>query len=307
MNARLMDEGPAAGNRVAFLVGAGRSGTTLLYKLLCLHPGVAYISNYENRLPWFPHGLAARALARGTGTRLHAWFNARGNAYFIRRPWVQKAFPTPHEGESVYADCGVPLNPAPDERPTAATTQRLRRRFETLRKRSGAQLFLTKRTANNRRIRYLDEVFPQARYVHLVRDGREVTQSLASVDWWNGHKVWWDGRTPPEIERAGQPRLAVCARNWVREMEQLSAQLAAIPAQRVLELRFERLLQDPLVELSRAVSFLGLPFTDEYRQAIDALSLHPVRPRWGSEWNADELDCVLHETRPMLRQFGYPV
>ncbi len=305
MNGRTAEIERAAGSRVAFLVGAGRSGTTLLYKLLCLHPDVAYISNYENRLPWLPDGLAARMLARSTQARLHAWFNARGNAYFIRRPWMQKAFPTPHEGESVYAECGVPLNPGPDARPAPATVARLRRRFETLRTRARAQVFLTKRTANNRRIRYLAQVFPQARYVHLVRDGREVTQSLASVEWWNGHKVWWDGRTPPEIERAGEPRLAVCARNWVREMEQLTAQLADIPPSRVLELRFERLLQDPLVELSRAVEFLGLAFTDEYRRAIDSLSLHPIRPRWGAEWNAGELDCVLRETRPLLQQLGY--
>jgi hypothetical protein len=35
--------GAAAGP--LFLVGVPRSGTTLLYKLLCLHPDVAYISN----------------------------------------------------------------------------------------------------------------------------------------------------------------------------------------------------------------------------------------------------------------------
>ena len=41
------------GEQVAFLVGAGRSGTTLLHKLLCLHPQIAYISNYENRFAGF--------------------------------------------------------------------------------------------------------------------------------------------------------------------------------------------------------------------------------------------------------------
>ena len=214
-----------SGSRVAFLVGAGRSGTTLLYKLLCLHPQIAYISNYENRFGWIPGGLACRAVAGRPQDKVQAWFNERGNAYFVNRPWLQKVFPAPHEGESVYRSCGVPLFPEPDYVPPARTGKCLRCRFERIRRRSGAALLLSKRTANNRRIHLLSAIFPEARYVHLVRDGREVTQSLSAVEWWNEHTVWWDGRTPLEMEQAGEPRLAICARNWVRELQR-----AALPA-----------------------------------------------------------------------------
>jgi hypothetical protein len=294
-----------AGSDVAFLVGAGRSGTTLLYKLLCLHPQVAYISNYENRLPWFPDGLAARAIGGHVDTKLHAWFNRQGNAYFVDRPWFRKLFPTPHEGESVYRACGVPLYPARDELPDPRTMQRLRGRFTTLRQRAGARVFLTKRTANNRRLRYLSAAFPEARYIHLVRDGREVAHSLAAVEWWSGHTVWWDGRTAAEMERCGESRLSLCARNWVRELEELRTQLQPIPAHRLVELRFEDLLRDPVGQLDRVVRFLGLGFSPAYRDAIEALQLRPMRARWGAEWDAHELACVLRETQPMLRQLGY--
>jgi Sulfotransferase domain. len=294
-----------AGADVAFLVGAGRSGTTLLYKLLCLHPDVAYISNYENRLRWFPGGLAARAIAGHVEPKLHTWFNRGGNAYFVDRPWFKRLFPTPHEGESVYRACGVPLYPERDELPDARTAECLRRRFATLRHRAGARLFLTKRTANNRRLRYIAAVFPEARYVHLVRDGREVTQSLATVEWWADHTVWWDGRTAAEMERCGESRLALCARNWVRELEELRTQLQPVPAHKLVELRFEDLLRDPVPQLERVVRFLGLEFSPAYRAAIEALQLRPVSARWGVEWSAHELASVLRETQPMLRQLGY--
>jgi hypothetical protein len=293
------------GERVAFLVGAGRSGTTLLYKLLCLHPQVAYISNYENRCGWLPGGLASRAVADRIDAKLHAWFNRGGNAYFVDRPWLKKLFPTPNEGESVYRACGVPLFPRPGERPDAATAARLRQRFERNRERAGAEIFVSKRTANNRRIPYLEAIFPAARYVHLVRDGRDVTQSLSTVDWWDGHTVWWDGRTPVEMEQSGEPRLAICARNWVRELEELRAQLEAIAPERVFELRFEDLLRDPHPQLERIVQFLGLELTPEYRAAIASLQLRPVQARWGSDWNDQQLECVLRETQPLLRQLGY--
>ncbi len=294
-----------AGARVAFLVGAGRSGTTLLNKLLCLHPRIAYISNYENRFSWFPDGLAARAIAGRLEDKLGAWFDTRGNAYYIKRPWLKKLFPTPNEGESVFASCGVPLFPAPDYQPAASTAACLRRRFAQIRNRAGAALFLSKRTANNRRIRQLLTIFPAARFVHLLRDGREVAQSLSTVEWWDKHRVWWDGRTPVEMEQSGEPRLAVCARNWVREMQELDEQLAPIDQSRVFVLRFEELLRDPLRHLERVLKFLGVEFSVAYRSAIESLHLRPIAAKWPLEWNADQLACVLKEAQPMLRQLGY--
>jgi omega-hydroxy-beta-dihydromenaquinone-9 sulfotransferase len=297
--------GSAAGEEVAFLVGAGRSGTTLLHKLLCLHPQIAYISNYENRFGWFPDGLACGVIARRIDEKLGAWFDKGGNAYFIKRPWFKKLFPTPNEGESVFASCGIPLFPAPDYRPDPATADCLRRRFKQFRRRSGAAVFLSKRTANNRRIRQLAEIFPAARYIHLVRDGREVTQSLSTVEWWDQHRVWWDGRTPLEMERAGEPRLAVCARNWVREEQELQQQLAAIEPHRLFALRFEDLLHEPRAHLERVSKFLGVEFSVAYSHAIELLNLQPTRTKWKTEWDASQLATVLREAQPMLGKLGY--
>jgi omega-hydroxy-beta-dihydromenaquinone-9 sulfotransferase len=305
---RVLDAKPGQstpGADVAFLVGAGRSGTTLLQKLLCLHPRIAYISNYESRFAWFPDGLACGAVAGRLQAKLGAWFDKGGNAYFIGRPWFKKVFPTPAEGESVFASCGIPLFPAMDYHPDAVTSTCLRRRFEQIRSRAGAAVFLSKRTANNRRIRLLSAIFPGARYVHLLRDGRDVAQSLSTVEWWDNHTVWWDGRTPVEMERSGEPRLAICARNWVREVHELQVQLAPIDPARILLLHFEDLLSDPLRHIERVVRFLGVEFSAAYRNAIDSLSLHPVRARWASDWDAAQLACVLREAQPMLRQLGY--
>jgi hypothetical protein len=296
---------PASGSHVAFLVGAGRSGTTLLYKLLCLHPQVAYISNYEQRFAWFPDGVAARAVAHRGDAKLRAWFGRGGNAYFTDRPWLKKLFPTPHEGESVYAACGVPLTPAPGEVPNDRTALRLRERFARIRRRAGGRVLLSKRTANNRRIRYLAAVFPEARFVHLLRDGREVAHSLSAVEWWDDHRVWWDGRTAREIEREGTPRLAICARNWVRELEELRSQLADVPGRNVLELRYEDVLRNPVAQLERVVRFLGLDVSPAYLATIAGLGLKPTTARWDYQWNPQQLDCVLRETQPMLRQLGY--
>jgi hypothetical protein len=68
-------EGGAAGP--PFLVGVPRSGTTLLYKLLCLHPDVAYISNWMRTAPAVPIlALANRLTPRFADTRRTLWFGA---------------------------------------------------------------------------------------------------------------------------------------------------------------------------------------------------------------------------------------
>jgi hypothetical protein len=37
-----------------FGVACGRSGTTIVYELLCEHPDLAWLSNHAERLPAFP-------------------------------------------------------------------------------------------------------------------------------------------------------------------------------------------------------------------------------------------------------------
>lgn len=293
------------GGDVAFLVGVGRSGTTLLYKLLCLHPEIAYISNYENRLGWLPSGLACRLASRRLDAKLRTWFRKDGNAYFVDRPWLTRAFPTPHEGEAVFDACGLQSFPDGNYRPGPSTADCLRRRFTRIRQGARAAVFLSKCTTNNHRILPLAAVFPEARYIHLIRDGREVTQSSSAVEWWDHHVLWWDGRTPLEMERDGEDRLVICARNWVRELQELKAALSSIDQQRVLELRFEDLLCDPLSSLDRAVRFLGLECSAQYRSAIAALDIRPMMSQWPQKWTQEQTVRVTAELQQMLQDLGY--
>lgn len=298
---------PGSGPRstVAFLLGAGRSGTTLLYKLLSLHPDVAYISNYDVGARFLPPGRMPRLVAGRIDAKLQAWFQSGGNAYFVNRPWAKRFFPTPVEGEPVYAGCGMPLFPSPDHRPDQRTSECLRRRFERIRLGAGARVLVSKRTANNRRLRQIDAVFPEARYIHLIRDGREVAQSLSRVEWWDGHTIWWDGRTAAEMEQAGEDRLSVCAKNWVREVNELCAALSDVNPERILEIRYERLLDEPLHQLANILRFLALPLSDRYREAIDTLQLTRRPAAWSTHWSSEQLARVMREELPLLSELGY--
>jgi hypothetical protein len=52
------------------------------------------------------------------------------------------------------------------------------------------------------RLRYLRELFPDARFVHVHRDSRAVAASLLEVPWWDGWRgpsTWRRGPLPPDL------------------------------------------------------------------------------------------------------------
>ena len=290
---------------MTFLVGAGRSGTTLLYKVLCLHSDIAYLNNYHNRLPWLRADLLSKLALREPHSKMAAWFNDAGNAYFVNRPWLKKLIPTPVEGEAFLASCGLPLFPDENERLSKDAIDCLHHKFSLLQQGTNAKTVVCKRTANNRRIPLLESAFPTARYIHLIRDGRDVTHSLSKVEWWDNLTLWWDGRTTAQLEAAGEDRLRICARNWVREVEKLRCSLAAVAQDRRLEIRYEAFLAQPMTELGKIFDFLNLPFDQKYRDAVTSLKLKTRPKAWSNVWSAEQLSGVLRETDPLLSQLGY--
>lgn len=293
------------GKNTSILLGAGRSGTTLLYKLLAAHPRVAYLSNYQARLPAWPRLAALHRLPTWLPTIKHTvWFEEDGNAYSSgRRLWYRAMVPTPREAEPAYEYCGF----RDRQFHVANARQSLAHYLETVRRASGASVVLTKRTANNRRIPQLARSLPQVRYIHLVRDGRAVAYSLMRVHWWKDHPLFWSGKSPGQMEAEGADPLELAARNWVEEMSDIEADLPALDPQQVHEIRYEDLLRDPLGTLANLLGFLGLDekFPPAFRTLVETLNLKPREEAWMTRWTDAEKTRVLAIQEPALRRWGY--
>jgi hypothetical protein len=87
----------------------------------------------------------------------------------------------------------------------------------------------------------LEKMFPTARYIHLIRDGRDVALSLMN-------KLWGPGDFVSSIEY------------WVRNISCARRMLYMLPEDRYIEVRFEQLVADPESEIKRVVDFLGVEF-----------------------------------------------
>lgn len=293
-----------------FLLGAARSGTSLLYKVMALHPQTTWLSNWVQRFPDHPQLAALNRTARVLPERrARVWFGPRGdNAYVYgsKRRLRDRVFPMPAEAESFYHRRGVP-EPA-HEHTTAEpdVVDRLRVAFATVSRWDGGRVLLTKRIANNRRVPLLSEAFPGARFVEIVRDGRAVAASLSKVDWWEDSIVWWYGGTPADWRRAGGDPWELCARNWVEEVCALRRGLGSASPAQVLSIRYEDLVADPGATLQELLSFCGIdPCRPAWQRSLAAVRFPDQNQAWQTGLPASALAVIESVQRGELARYGY--
>ena len=286
-----------------FLVGPARSGTTLLYKVLCLHPDVAFISNWRSKFPSVPAvSLLDRLRRHAPSVVRRTWFPG-SDAYVYgraRAPW-DRAFPSPVEGEPVYRSAGVarPGGPPPA---SADPSIALPAAFGSIRALGGGSCLVSKRIANNLRIPLLHEIFPRARFVFLIRDGRAVARSLARVDWWETSHIWWYGGTPAAWRAEGKDPWDLCAEHWVKEAQAIEDGLEAIPDDQQFRLRYEDLVRDPINHFGEVARFLGLSESDPWRASLDTL---PIEDRASAFPDDSVVERIVAIQRRTLERYGY--
>jgi hypothetical protein len=159
------------------------------------------------------------------------------------------------------------------------------------------------------------QAHPEARAVHMLRDGRDVVCSLLERGWLKASR--------PGRDEVGQPHGAH-ARFWVEPERRdefasvseaargawawrrhVTAALAAASKhpERTLELRYEELTTNPGAGAERLALHLGLD-----RQLL-AASLAAARDRSVGRWRRDltpeQLEDVGREAGPLLRELGY--
>lgn len=88
---------------------------------------------------------------------------------------------------------------------------------------------------------FIDELFPDALYVHLVRDGHDVVASFRDR---------WGYRSAARAAKSEWAR-------YVRAAQELGERL---PTARYLELRYEKLVAEPEPQTRRLFAFLGEPW-----------------------------------------------
>ncbi|MFO1187076.1 MAG: sulfotransferase [Alphaproteobacteria bacterium] len=179
-------------------------------------------------------------------------------------------------------------------------------------------------------IELLDELFPEARFVHLVRDGRKVASSyfhkLADecyadrstatfARYIDNHpntgapppekKYWW-----PQPRRGAPDRAAFLgfgqferiAWHWAESNRTALSKLKALSPERRLFMRLEDLTADP-AQASRLLDFLGLPHPADVRAIL--AKPHNVNRPVDRMLTAEDTRAFWPIAGDMMRELGY--
>lgn len=222
-------------NPYVFVVGCPRSGTTLLQRMLDNHPQLA-VANDTHFVPAALKGVTPRPglpLTQEIVERVRH-FRTRAGKGFDRLELPADALDRAAASAGTYPEL----------------VRALYSEFAELR---GKPLAGEKTPDYVRHLLLLRALFPWAKVVHLIRDGRDV--SLALLDWAQ------DGKGPGRLKLWHENPTAACALWWHWQVS-AGRQDSGIFGSAYHEVRYETLVASPDETLRELADFLELPFDD---------------------------------------------
>lgn len=270
-----------------FIVGCPRSGTTLVRAMLDSHPHF-WIANE----PGFILPLVRRRHRYGVGRTFQAHRLADGivRAQSFRRLGLS---------EELVRNC---LESSDSNRLEDA----IRSLFAAAALDAGKRAWGLKNPNDVLHIRQLAGAFPEARFIHVIRDGRDVALSLRSL-------------------RKAPTGIAEAALYWQRRVQRGRRAGQALPVQRYIELRYEDLIADPVARLHEICDFLEIKFHEGmlayHRRSAEVLAgnAHPELHRnlqraptagirdWRKELSPTDARMFEWVAGRLLQQLGYEI
>jgi len=236
-----------------FLVGAERSGTTLLRLMLNGHPSISFDSEFEYSVEMIsPSGAFPEPKAYAAMLASHRIFL--------------------DSGHKIYAELDYPGI--------------VRSFLEQKRERDCKELIGA--TVHHHFDRLL-LIWPEARFLHIVRDPRDVARSTIGMGW--AGNVW-----------SGSERWLTAEHLW-------ESMRTTLPHERFLETSYEAIINHSQEELKRICTFLGVCFDQKVFSYAETSTYDLPDPKLVCQWQKklSEEECSLVESRVggMLTERGY--
>jgi Sulfotransferase family len=212
-----------------FIVGCARSGTTLVHRIVDAHPEIAITPemHWISRQFKSRNGLVASELISELAEH---------------KRFAQFEIPREEFEGLLGSGEAVPY-------PTF-----LRRVFALYGKIKNKPLVGNKTSGYVRRIPTLHALWPEAKFVHIIRDGRDVCLSV--LNWKKAE------RTAGRYASWEEDPVSTTALWWERKVRKAREDGAALGSGLYHETLYEALVEDPQRECERLCEFLGVPYYD---------------------------------------------
>lgn len=251
-----------------FFIGVPRSGTTIIFEAFSTHEDLSWFSNWLWRYPNLP---IVSLLSRISIFNTLRGEKRQGEMQTI----FKKYLPYPSECYPVWESCcgsKFLYDFLINQKASESERNKITKIISNVIYYHGGLRFATKITGPSR-IRYLESIFPDALFIHIIRDGRSVVNSLMNIDFWKKRggytNPWWDnGLTNEDDEllcRYNKSPLVLAAVQWRRIINIAREEAKGIPRSRYYELKYEDFMNDPHVYMIKLFDFAGLKYSQRVR------------------------------------------
>jgi hypothetical protein len=279
-------------NPYLFIVGCPRSGTTLLKRIVNAHPSIAI----PRESHWIP-----RWYERRTGLTPEGFITPKLIPSLLEYRRFSRLGFTREDLEPLMKS-GTPASYA-----TFVTGI-----FDLYGQAQGKPLVGDKTPGYARRIRTLHSLWPKVRFVHLIRDGRDVCLSVTNwrrrIDGFNERFSTW--KEDPS---------STAALWWEWHVRLARETGSSLGPDLYYEMHYESLVTDPAAECQALCEFLAVPYDDamlhfsegrtKTEPGLDAKHAHmPITPGlrdWRTQLAAQDVERFEALVGDLLDELGY--
>jgi len=162
------------------------------------------------------------------------------------------------------------------------------------------------------RIGFLKALYPDAKFIHVYRDGRAVANSLLHVSFWGGWRGpenWrWGALSPDQQARwlkYDRSFAALAAIQWEILMDAQEQAKQSLAPDDLLEIRYEDLCQDVTGILETATGFCALEWSAKFKATVQSTKLMDTSNKWQQDLTSTQQkqidECIQHA----LSKHGY--
>jgi omega-hydroxy-beta-dihydromenaquinone-9 sulfotransferase len=162
------------------------------------------------------------------------------------------------------------------------------------------------------RIGFLSEIFEDAKFIHVMRDGRAVANSMINVYFWQGWKGpqnWGWGELSPaqegEWSKHGQSFVVLAAIQWKILMDAMEKAKEAISNDNFLEVRYEDLCSDPIGQVRKVTQFCELEWPAGFERQLGKYQLKNTNDKFRYDLTPKQQADLEEVLGDYLKRYGY--
>ncbi|MEF8848817.1 MAG: sulfotransferase [Candidatus Thermoplasmatota archaeon] len=281
-----------------FIVGSGRCGSTIFHEMFSHHPNVSWLSFLCDS---YPEKLYLNRY-------LMKMLNIPGLNYFLSNRI--------HPGECyTFWDhyCKGFSRPCRDLRSDDVTEKcrkNIIKAFEKLSTKNRNRLLI--KITGWSRIGFLNEIFSDAKFIHVIRDGRAVVNSLINIGFWKGWQGpsnWRWGELSKENqkiwEKYDESFFILAAIEWKLLVESVEKGKQSLDNSRFYEIKYNDFIEHPVDSFQSVIDFCDLEWIDKFEKKIKRFNLKNMNYKWKNNIPLSQIKNLNEFLKEDLEKYGF--